>query len=281
MFFRKFFLIVTLGLLIGPAGSQSLKILTYNIRFDNPADGANAWTNRRAWLCDQIHSVAPDLFGIQEGLVSQINYLDSAFSDYRHIGVGRSDGKNKGEFSAIYYNSKRFTLTVQGTFWLSPTPEKASVGWDAALERICTYGLFQDPSTGRKFWMFNTHFDHVGTEARKNSALLILQKMKSLNTAGYPVILTGDFNATPESEPIKLLCAELQDSQVADKSMMMGPGGTFNDFDPTKPATQRIDYIFSSKGFHVTSYFVPRQSRDGRYASDHFPVIATFKFNPE
>jgi endonuclease/exonuclease/phosphatase family metal-dependent hydrolase len=269
------------SLLIGPVGSQSLKILTYNIRLDNPGDGADAWTNRRAWLCEQIKQVYPDLFGIQEGLISQINYLDSALLEYRHIGVGRSDGKIKGEFSAIYYNAKRFKMLDQGTFWLSLTPDKVSVGWDAALERICTYGLFQDNTSGKKFWMFNTHFDHMGVKARKISALLILKEMKRLNTSGFPALLTGDFNATPESEPIKLLSTELQDSKAADKSMMMGPGGTFNNFDTTNPATERIDYIFTGKGLRVANYYILRETRDGRYPSDHFPVIAILKFDPE
>ena len=281
MSLKRFLLILMLWLMVSTSWSQSLKILTYNIRYDNPGDGDNSWINRRAWLCEQIQQVNPDLFGIQEGLISQIIYLDSVFSDYRHIGVGRNDGKTKGEFSAIYYNYKKFSLLSQGTFWLSPTPQKASVGWDAALERICTYGLFQEVASGKKFWMFNTHFDHVGTEARKNSALLILQKMKKLNTEGYSVILTGDFNATPESEAIKIIDAELQDSKVADKSMMMGTGGTFNNFDTTKPATERIDYIFTGKGLRATNYYILRNSRDGHYGSDHFPVIATLKFNTE
>jgi len=281
MRYRKFLILFALWCLAVTAIGQQLTILTYNLRYDNPADGLNAWTHRRAWLCEQVRSVNPDLFGIQEGLISQLNYLDSVFSDYRHIGVGRSDGKKKGEFSAIYYNTKKFTLLDQGTFWLSPTPEKVSVGWDAALERICTYGLFQDVTTGKKFRMFNTHFDHIGIEARKNSALLILQKMKALNTDGFPVILTGDFNATPDSEPIKILTAELTDSKVADKSMSMGPGGTFNDFNSSKPAMERIDYIFSGKGLSPKNYYLLTEMRDGRYASDHFPVVAKLKFSAE
>ena len=281
MSFRKLLFIALLFIMSGTTYGQSLKILTYNIRLDNSGDGANGWVNRRAWLCEQIKKENPDLFGIQEGLSQQVSYIDSSFGEYRHIGVGREDGKAKGEFSAIWYNTKKFKLVQQGTFWLSATPGKASMGWDAACKRVCTYGYFQDQASGKKFWMFNTHLDHIGVDARKNGVLLILQKMKSLNGEGYPVILSGDFNATPESEPIKLLTAELQDSKAADKSMSMVPGGTFNNFDPGKPAIDRIDYIFTNKGFRPTNYYILTGSRDGRYASDHFPVVATVKFAAE
>ena len=278
MSFRKLIMLLLLGFLAGPAGSQSLKIMTYNIRLDTPSDGPNSWRHRKAWLCEQVKQVNPDLFGIQEGLPQQVQYIDSSFNDYRHIGVGREDGDSMGEFSAIWYNTKKFKLIRQGTFWLSATPDKNSMGWDAACKRVCTYGCFQETGNGKKFWMFNTHFDHMGVEARKNSALLILQKIKSLNKEGNPVILCGDFNASPGSEPIKLISAELQDSFVANKSMSMAPDGTFNGFDTTKPAAERIDYIFSGSGFHATNYYILRELRDGRYASDHFPVVATVKF---
>jgi endonuclease/exonuclease/phosphatase family metal-dependent hydrolase len=275
---RKILIILIFLLLVGSAGSQSLKIMTYNIRLDTPADGPNAWPLRKAWLCEQVTLVNPDLFGIQEGLPQQVNYIDSSFIDYRHIGVGREDGKAQGEFSAIWYNTKKFKLLEQGTFWLSATPEKPSMGWDAACPRVCTYGCFREVATGKKFWMFNTHFDHISLEARKKSALLILEKIKSLNTEKYPVILSGDFNATPGSEPIKLLNAELQDSKVADKSMAMGPGGTFNGFDASKPATERIDFIFSGFGASAVTYHVISELRNGRYASDHFPVYVELKY---
>jgi endonuclease/exonuclease/phosphatase family metal-dependent hydrolase len=276
---KKFIFILILCLLFFPSFSQSLKILTYNIRYDNPGDGENSWANRRVWLCEQVKQVNPDLFGIQEGLISQVTFLDSAFSDFRHIGVGREDGKTKGEFSAIYYNVKKFRVLKQSTFWLSPTPAKVSVGWDAALERICTYGLFQDMASGQRFWVFNTHFDHMGVQARKNSATLILQKIRALNKSNYPVILTGDFNSGTGNEPIKIITAQLQDSKVADKNMSMGPDGTFNGFDAKKPATERIDFIFTGYGAKAVDYQVMRESRDGRFASDHFAVIAEIIFN--
>ncbi|MCX6306527.1 MAG: endonuclease/exonuclease/phosphatase family protein [Bacteroidetes bacterium] len=282
MFDKKILIIAVLCLAGSSVVCQSMEILTYNIRYDNPGDGINSWLNRRAWLCEQVNRVHPDILCIQEGLISQIIYLDSTFSDYHHIGAGREDGKKKGEFSAIYYNAKRIRVLKQATFWLSATPGKVSVGWDAALERICTYGLFQNLATGRKFLVFNTHFDHIGVEARKNSAKLILQKIKTVNPPDYPVILTGDFNAGPESEPILLISGVLLDSKIADKSMSMGPDGTFNGFDPEKPVTERIDFIFTSKkGIAVLNYGVIRESKDGRFASDHFPVTTEIKFSEQ
>jgi endonuclease/exonuclease/phosphatase family metal-dependent hydrolase len=274
LFLRKLFIILTFGLLAGPVRSQDLKFLTYNIRLDTPTDGPNAWPLRKAWLCEQVKQVDPDIFGIQEGLPQQVSYIDSSFSDYRHIGVGRDDGKTQGEFSAIWFNTKKFKLITQGSFWLSTTPEKPSMGWDAACKRVCTYGLFTDIKGGKQFWVFNTHFDHIGIQARKNSATLILQEIERLNTSRSPVILMGDFNSGPESEPIKIITGKFQDSKVADKSMSMVPDGTFNGFGAVKPATERIDFIFTGYGARAINYHVIRELKEGRYASDHFPVVA-------
>ena len=278
MSFGRYFIIAILWSFSGFAWSQPLTVLTYNIRYDNPDDGQNKWSLRRSWLCEQIKSASPDIFGIQEGLEQQVAYIDSSFTGFKHIGVGREDGISKGEFSAIYYNTGKFKVLKQSTFWLSPTPGKVSIGWDAACIRICTFGLFQEISTGRKFWVFNTHFDHIGVLARKNSALLILNKIKSLNKQGLPVILTGDFNGGPESEPIKIITVKLSDSKSADKSMSMGPDGTFNGFDATKPVTERIDFIFTGFGARATDYHVIREIHDGHYASDHFLVVAEISF---
>ena len=273
------FILLLLWLSATQAGGQSIQILTYNIRYDNPGDGTNSWANRRNWVCLQIKQVNPGIFSIQEGLINQVDYIDSMFSAYRHIGIGREDGKSKGEYSAIFYDAIKFKVLKQSTFWLSPAPGKVSMGWDAACIRICTYGLFQDRLSGRKFWVFNTHFDHVGVLARKNSALLILQKIKDLNKPGYPVILTGDFNSGPGSNVFKIISEQLQDAKIADKSMTMGPDGTFNGFDAAKPATERIDFIFTSKlGVSVLNYGVLRESKEDRFASDHFPVVAEIGF---
>jgi len=277
-FIKRYLLLLLIAMLFSEAEGQSLKILTYNIRLDTPDDGPNAWPLRRAWLCEQVRSAGPDIFGIQEGLPQQVKYIDSMFSGYHHTGVGREDGKNQGEFSAIWYDMKKFLLVSQGTFWLSPTPEAPSMGWDAACKRICTYGLFKDIRDGRQFWVFNTHFDHAGVIARRNSADLILRKIDLLNKTGLPVILMGDFNGNPESKPVKIICRKFRDSKIADKSMTMMPDGTFNGFDPSKPVTERIDFIFTGYGAEAVSYGIIREKRDGKYASDHFPVIAVVKY---
>ena len=276
--FRKSFVILLLIMNAWLTGiSQPLTVMTYNLRYDNPGDGANAWSNRSEQIISQILTVKPDLLGTQEGLLSQLETLDSAVTGYQYIGKARDDGKTKGEYCAIFYNSSRMRLIKEGTFWLSDTPEKVSMGWDAACRRVCTYGLFEILNTGRKCWIFNTHFDHIGSLARKQSAVLILQKMEELNQEGYPVILTGDFNSPPQSEPINIITSRLVDSKTADKSFSMAPEGTFNNFDTSVPSSERIDYVFTSKGFSPNSYTILRESHDERYPSDHFPVIAVIR----
>ena len=261
------------------AVAQELRVLTYNIRYDNPGDGPDSWPVRRSWLCNQVRQADPDIFGIQEGLMNQVEFIDSLFGEYRHIGVGRDDGHSLGEFSAIFYNTLKYKVLREQTFWLSPHSERPSIGWDAALKRICTWGLFQEISTERKFLVFNTHFDHMGVEARKNSAILILEKIRQVNRQYLPVILMGDFNGGPESEPVRILSQSLCDSKPPTTESQTDPGGTFNGFDASKPQDECIDFIFTSKkGLHVTGYKVLREMHDGHFPSDHFPVTVTLKF---
>lgn len=264
------------------AMAQSYKIMTYNIKYDDPNGGENKWSLRKDFLSNQIAYNNPDIFGIQEGLHHQVQYLDSVFVDYDYIGIGRDDGKTKGEYSAIFYNSKKFNIVNQGTFWLSETPNKISVGWDASMERICTYGLFKDKITMQQFFVFNTHFDHIGKVARVKSAALILKKIEALNINNLPVIVMGDFNLKPESEPIQLLSKALNDSKKVSATKPFGPTGTFNGFNFNKPVSDRIDYIFTSKKhIKVLKYAVLSDSKDCKYPSDHLPVIIDLKFiNP-
>ncbi|MCG8322712.1 MAG: endonuclease/exonuclease/phosphatase family protein [Cytophagales bacterium] len=256
-----------------PALSQHLSVMTYNIRYDNPNDGENRWEARKDFLIAQIKFHAPDIFGIQEGLAHQVNYINKELAGYKYVGVGRDDGKKKGEFSAIFFNASKFKTIESSTFWLSDTPEKISVGWDAALERICTYALFEHLETGQKIWVFNTHFDHVGKEARKNSVTLIYDRIGSLNKDNHPYILMGDLNLEPGTEPIQYLSQHLDDTKKVSKEVVFGPEGTFNGFQFNKPVTRRIDYIFTSKsGIEVQKYAVLSDSKNLRYASDHLPV---------
>ncbi|MBI9040177.1 endonuclease/exonuclease/phosphatase family protein [Lutibacter sp.] len=272
---KKVVFLILIGLFFSCKSEKEIyNIMTYNIRYDNPNDGENNWSKRKAFLSSQISFFKPDVFGIQEGLSHQINYLDSVFVDYKYIGVGRDDGKLKGEFSAIFYNSQKFKVIENNTFWLSETPNKISVGWDASMERICTFGLFQNIKTTQQFYVFNTHFDHIGTEARLKSAELILKKIEELNQKKLPVILTGDFNLTPETAPIHNISKILNDSKKVSQLTPFGPIGTFNGFKFNEPVNDRIDYIFTSKNnISVEKYAVLSDSKACKYPSDHLPVF--------
>lgn len=248
--------------------------MTYNIRYATVNDGKNQWDNRKEFLSDQINFYAPDIFGIQEGLEQQVNFLDSTLTNYSYFGVGRDDGKQQGEYCAIFYNQERCQLLAQDTFWLSETPEKVSKGWDAAYERICTYGFFMDKETGVNFWVFNTHFDHIGDIAREKSAALIVEKIKQINKDGFPVFIIGDLNLNQKSKPITYLSSIYNDTYQVSKEKPFGPFGTFTGFAFDKPVQDRIDYIFVSRNtIEVQKYGVLTDSKDFRYPSDHFPVI--------
>ena len=261
---------------------QTLDVLSYNIRFDNPKDGLNSWDNRKTFLISQTNFYAPDIFGTQEGLINQLKDIEDGMENYTFFGVGRDKGDEAGEHTAIFYNSQKVELLKEGTFWLSKTPEKPSKAWDAALPRICTYGEFKLKNSDTQFLVFNAHFDHVGEVARKESAKLILKKIKELNPKGYPVILMGDFNLEVDSEPIQSILKQLDDTHLLAGSKAHGPKGTFNGFNFTKPVTRRIDYIFISReNIEVIKSAILSDSKDARYPSDHLPVYAKLKFEDE
>ena len=253
--------------------TQSNFLISYNIRYDNNWDVENSWSLRKNRICQLLNDYNPSIFGIQEGLLNQVGFIDSVLIKYNYVGVGRDDGKMKGEFCAIYFDTTRYKIRNNSTFWLSETPDVVSVGWDAALERICTYGLFEDKNSGEEFWVFNTHFDHLGVIARKKSSALILKKIKEINTQSLPVILMGDFNSIPDSEPIKILKNDLIDALQISLDNLKGPQGTFNDFDEMLPIDNRIDYIFT-KNVKVLSYrHIDDRLNNNRYISDHLPVM--------
>lgn len=258
--------------------AQEFDIMSFNIRYDNPNDGEDRWEVRKQELSELISYYAPAIIGVQEALSAQMSYLDSALVDYTFTGVGRDDGAEQGEYSAIFYDSTRVLLLDEGTFWLSTTPDEISKGWDAELPRICSYGLFRDRKTENVFWVFNTHFDHVGEIARVNSAALIVKKINAMNIGQNPVLLLGDLNSEPSAPPIKLLNNNLKDSYL-NSSKVYGPIGTFYGFDPLALADRRIDYIFG-KGVSFTSYRVIDDKRaNNRHISDHLPVLVRVKLN--
>jgi endonuclease/exonuclease/phosphatase family metal-dependent hydrolase len=255
---------------------QDISVMTYNIKLDYPKEGINSWTNRKPFFINQLKFYEPDVLGVQEAMPNQMKEMDSLLTDYSFVGVGRDDGKDEGEYSAIFYKKDKFKVLESSTFWLSQTPEKVSMGWDAVCNRVCTYALFENTSTNQKFWVFNTHFDHVGVEARKNSATLIIQKIKEINTPQYPVILCGDFNMEETHESIQFIEQHLKDSKAIAKNTF-GPIGTFNNFEFDKPVTRRIDFIFGGSGITVNKYVVLSDSWDCKYPSDHLPVLVKFQ----
>jgi endonuclease/exonuclease/phosphatase family metal-dependent hydrolase len=189
------------------------------------------------------------------------------------VGVGRDDGKEQGEFCAIYFDTIRYSLLNHSTFWLSETPDIISVGWDAALERICTYGLFKDRKTAEEFWVFNTHFDHMGARARKQSSGLILKMIKKINHRSLPLILMGDFNSIPDSPPVNKIKTDLSDALQISLEELQGPRGTFNGFNADLSIEKRIDYIFTGN-FKVLSYIhINDRLNNNKHISDHLPVM--------
>jgi len=269
---KKYLLLLLFPIL---AQSQNLKIMTYNIRVDFGGDGSNNWEFRRDFLAQQIEFYEPDFIGTQEGKAHQLRYIDSTLTNYKFIGISRDNSKTDGEFCAVFYNEKKFKLIGESTFWLSETPEQKSKGWDAAYERICTYGHFQDIKTKKEFYVFNTHLDHIGVTARTNGAKLILEKMKVVNAKNLPVIFTGDFNSETTSDAYKLMVTVMNDSKNSSQSKPFGPTGTFNNFEFQKPVTLLIDYIFTSKNnITVDKYAVLSDSKNCKYPSDHLPVFA-------
>ena len=273
-------LIFSLLLLSTLAFAQSkgspINIITYNIRYNNPDDGVNAWPNRAQNVKALVKFHDADLLCVQEALPEQFDALLKN-SNFDVVGVGREDGKRKGEFAAIYFDKDRFTKKDGGTFWLSETPDVPSKGWDAALNRVCSWVRLYDQLNKKEFLVFNTHYDHKGVKARIESAKLIKQKIQQIAPA-LPVVFTGDLNVTPETEAISTIKSFLTDAKEISRETPYGPNGTFNDFDFNSDLPNRIDYIFVNKGFKVQKFAVLTDSKDKRYFSDHLPVFARLWF---
>ena len=261
------------------SNAQTLKVMTYNIRLDIDSDGVNAWSLRKDYFSSQIQFYNPDIFGVQEAKPNQVIDIENALPEYNNVGIGR-EGLGKGESSNIYYKKERFSIKESNTFWLSETPNQISKGWDAAFNRVCTYALFKELKTKKMFWVFNTHLDHIGEEARTKGIELIVSKIKALNTKGYPVFFMGDFNSEPNEDRILSLKKIMNDSREVSQEKPFGPSGTFNNFNYNEPVTKLIDYIFVSKenGMKVKKYAVLTDSKNLHFPSDHFPVYIEINF---
>jgi len=275
------FALIIIGCKAEPTESNStisLNIMTFNIRYDNPADNANNWKFRRDYVYSMILQNDIDVMGTQEVLNNQLTDLLGALPQYAYVGVGRKDGITAGEYSAVFYKKERFELRKSGTFWLSENPSAVGVkGWDAAIERIVTWVILKERSTGREFALFNTHFDHIGQVARRESAKLLLSKVNEI-AKDLPVFVTGDLNATPDSEVLQILLDTKNSSHLTDTrtiaSVLSGPAWTFHGFG-TVPQESRtiIDYIFIKNSVSVQQLKVFWEMKDQLYLSDHNPVM--------
>ena len=276
---KPLFIISVLLIIINPspAENRTLSIISYNIKYDNKLDNINTWEARRNDLLNIFKDNEPSFIGIQEGLQHQVDYIKLNLPNYDYIGSGRDDGKTKGEFCAIYYDSSEYNLLKQSTFWLSSNPLEVSVGWDAALERICTYGYFEHKNSDKRIWVFNTHFDHIGRISREKSSKLILDQINKLNGFSEPTVVMGDFNDLPNSLTIKTINKKLDDAMKINLVDHIGPIGTFNGFNVSDPIEKRIDYIFVKKMEILSHQHLDLRLRNGNHISDHLPVIIKAK----
>lgn len=265
--------------------AQTLQVMTFNIRYNNPQDGENQWSKRKEYLASMLPFYEVDICGMQEALVGQIRDVINTQPQYAYLGVGRDDGKEGGEFSPILYCKDKFEVLGSATLWLSETTDVPSKGWDANLNRIVTWAKFKDKKSKKVFFVFNTHYDHIGKVARRESSKLLLQKVKEI-AGNTPCIITGDFNATPDDEPIKVLVDEtnpdkLTDTEKISLSPHFGPYSTFNGFQPQEQEGRHIDYIFTKNPvkFKVLKHATLSNTWAGRFASDHHAVMVVLGWN--
>ena len=252
---------------------EKINIMTYNIRLNTDADGINKWDNRKEGIVSLIKNEDVDILGIQEALPDQIEYLSNQLKGYNYIGEGRNGG-NSGEYSAIYFNSEKISLKEEETFWLSETPRVASIGWDAAINRIVTLGVFYIKNSKKELIVYNTHFDHIGKVAREKSAIMILNHITKNNYQDSPLVVMGDLNSNTDELPIKVLSEKLDDSFKI--SNLKDSIGTFNGFDINSKLSDRIDYIFT-KNIKIIDYrHIDKKLPNGLWPSDHLPILVTY-----
>lgn len=259
--------------------SQTLNVMTYNIRLDVASDGLNAWNYRKDFMGEQIRNANPDIIGFQEALPHQVDDLAERLPNYQRSGIGR-ESNGTGEASCIFFNQSKFQLEKEATFWLSETPNVVSKGWDAACNRVCSYVLLKDVKTQKSFWVFNTHLDHMGEMARDNGIQLILKTIAEQNTQDLPVLFMGDLNTLPSSNRIAEVKKHLNDSYDINPKLKSGPESTFNGFKYDYNPNERIDYIFvSPKKCTIKQYSVLVTEHEKRFPSDHFPVWIQIELN--
>ena len=279
---KRILLVAILMVCAVVVNAQDLYVGTYNIRYKNKDDSikGNVWTKRCQVMCDQINFESPDVLGMQEVLVGQLHDFQRLLDNYSSIGVGRDDGKEAGEYAAIFYKNDRVKLLDSGNFWLNETPDVPKLGWDAACIRICTWGKFKDLRTKKKFYFFNLHMDHVGVVARREAAKLVVSRIKEM-AQDAPVVLTGDFNVdqTDEIYGIFTHSGNLKDS-YENARIRFAENGTFNSFKVETKTDSRIDHVFVSPSFKVEAYGLRTDSywaKGRRNLSDHYPVFVKLR----
>lgn len=284
----KSFSLLTLGLILAFTSVSSsygqgkkdtpLNLITYNIRMNTPDDGVNAWPLRKEKVAGLLKFHQADIFNVQEALPEQMDDLTALFPDFDHVGVGRDDGKRSGEHMAIFYSKARFEKITDGMFWLSQTPDKPGLGWDAVCNRTVTWLKLKDKVTKKSFYIFDTHFDHRGRVAREEAAKLILKSIKEINKENLPLILTGDLNLTKNTIPVQSILKELNDAMDKSLTSPYGPAGTSGGFG-VKVMPNKIDFIFINDKVTVLRTGVLSDSFGLFYPSDHLPVLAEVKIN--
>ena len=267
-------------------GGLEVSVMTFNIRYGSANDGANRWENRREMVFDVIRKHQPDVVGLQEALGYQIDEICKAVPGYARIGVGREDGKVEGEFSAILYQRDKFEVKKNGTFWLSDTPEvPGSITWGNACTRICTWGRFVEKKSGRAFYQYNLHLDHISQPSREKSMVLLVKHIVDRERPD-PFVVTGDFNADEKNAAVLFIkgkdkAESANPAPMIDTFRKLHPDvknvGTFNGFKGTDTGG-KIDYILTTSDVHILDARILHDNRNGRYPSDHFPVTAKLRF---
>lgn len=266
------------------AEGGSIDVMSFNIRYGSANDGENSWKYRREMVCEFVRDSGAEVIGVQEALAFQLDEIAEVLEGYEMVGVGREDGKTKGEFSAIFYDAERFNVTDSGTFWLSERPEEpGSKSWKTACERICTWARLVEKDSGKGIYVYNTHFDHVSQLAREKGAALVAGRISG-RKSDDPFLLMGDLNAGEDNRVIRFLKGdeEIDGSKagvkMVDSFRVVKPDeemvGTTNGRFKGKVNGAKIDYVFVSEEFRVVDAEIVRYNIDGRYPSDHYPVSA-------
>ena len=278
-------LLVALALLSAPASAAprcppEIRVMTYNIRLDTPADGPNRWNLRRDLLVSQLHLLRPDIMGFQEVVPGQLADLEAALPGHARIGGGRDGDGTAGEASPLFVSRAAFSVRASGQFWLSPTPDKTSRGWAAAFPRIVSFAHLQRRVDRARVLVLNTHWDHVGKQARLESARQIARWIAANRQRSEAVIVLGDFNAELTEPSLAALLAEgrLTDTRAAAGQHAQGTAITFNAFNPVPATGGVIDHVLVGPHVRVRRWHALAEHFGGRVASDHFPVIADLLF---